>query len=88
MQKALACNSECLVRTLCSGLRSVGEMERGGENRGFVDKEDMREGGRRGLQFGPDASVSAVTFVAIELQQGLPCQFNHWLFTVAMRHVI
>jgi len=30
----------------------------------------------RGLQFGPDASVSALTFVAIELQQGLPCQLT------------
>lgn len=45
MHKDFACNSVRLVLTLSSGLRSVGEMERGGENREFVGKEDMREGG-------------------------------------------
>lgn len=73
--------------THCSGLRSVGEMEREGEKK-RVCGWGGHEGGRRGLQFGPDACVSAVTFVAIELQQGLPCQLIHWLFAVAMRHVI
>lgn len=40
------------------------------------------------VRFGPDASVSAVTLVAIEQQQGLASRFNHWLFTVAIKHVI
>lgn len=39
---------------------------------------------------GADAyvSLSAVTLVAIELQQGLPSAFSHWLSTLTTSHVV